>query len=168
MASTTFINGTVIQPAWLNDVNEAAYDGGWHHYSVKTFGAVGDGVADDTDAVLAVLQSGADVVYFPVGTYLVNNLTIPNNTVRMIGEGRNQTIIKAITGIDDSTALIASINYWGNSTNAAQQIIAEGITFDGSGLVQYPFVLYNQHSQVKDCGFINPSASGAALFVTWG
>lgn len=166
MASTTFINGTIIQPAWLNDVNEAAYDGGWHHYSVKTFGAVGDGVADDTDAVLAVLQSGADVVYFPVGTYLVNNLTIPNNTVRMIGEGRNQTIIKAITGIDDSTALIASINYWGNSSNAAQQIIAEGITFDGSGLVQYPFVLYNQHSQIKDCGFINPTASGAALFVT--
>jgi hypothetical protein len=39
--------------------------------SVKDFGAVGDGVADDTDAIQAAIDSGAACVHFPQGTYKV-------------------------------------------------------------------------------------------------
>lgn len=166
MASTTFVNGTVITADWLNDANTAAYDGGWHNFSVKTFGAVGDGITDDTDAVRDALESGAEIVYFPVGTYLVNNLTIPNGTVRLIGEGRNQTTIKAIGSIADNDALIAGVNWWSNSSNAGNQFIAEGITFDGNNVVQYPMVVYNQYPQIKDCGFVNAQSGGTCLFVT--
>jgi hypothetical protein len=37
--------------------------------SVKDFGAVGDGVTDDTAAIQAAVDSGAKRIYFPAGTY---------------------------------------------------------------------------------------------------
>lgn len=46
--------------------------------NVKDFGALGDGVTDDTAAINAALSSGAKLVYFPVGTYVVSSqLTVP-------------------------------------------------------------------------------------------
>lgn len=39
--------------------------------NVKDFGAVGDGVTDDTAEIQAAINSGAASVYFPAGTYLV-------------------------------------------------------------------------------------------------
>jgi hypothetical protein len=41
--------------------------------SVKDFGAVGDGVTDDTAAIQAALNSGAGAVYMPTGTYSVSD-----------------------------------------------------------------------------------------------
>ena len=38
--------------------------------SVKDFGAVGDGVTDDTAAIQAALDSGASTVTVPDGTYI--------------------------------------------------------------------------------------------------
>lgn len=76
MASTTFVDRvTPIQASWLNDVNRKVY---LENISVKDFGAVGDGVTDDTAAIQAALNSGAKGVYFPSGTYLVKDAT---NTV---------------------------------------------------------------------------------------
>lgn len=42
--------------------------------SVKDFGAVGDGVTDDTAAIQAAIDSGAKSILFPSGTYIVNQL----------------------------------------------------------------------------------------------
>jgi hypothetical protein len=41
--------------------------------NVKDFGAIGDGVADDTKAVQAAFSTGKDV-FIPAGTYLVDNV----------------------------------------------------------------------------------------------
>ena len=47
--------------------------------SVKDFGALGDGAADDTDAIQAAFDSGASKVVFPEGLYIVlGELTIPD------------------------------------------------------------------------------------------
>jgi hypothetical protein len=47
--------------------------------SVKNFGAVGDGVVDDTTAIQAALNSGAKRVVVPEGTYrIVSTLVIPS------------------------------------------------------------------------------------------
>ncbi|WP_372743177.1 glycosyl hydrolase family 28-related protein, partial [Neptunomonas sp.] len=59
--------------------------------SVKNFGAVGDGVTDDTAAIQAAFNSvttkGA-AVYFPAGTYLIKNqLTITDKPIKLIGDG---------------------------------------------------------------------------------
>ncbi len=55
--------------------------------SVKIFGAVGDGVADDTAAVQAALNTGK-AVYFPDGTYAASGLTTGALNQKLFGSGR--------------------------------------------------------------------------------
>lgn len=70
------------------------------YISVKDFGAVGDGVTDDTSAIQlafdSVSNSGGGIVLFPAGTYAVNAVTgidVPASVVAS-GAGIGQTIIK--------------------------------------------------------------------------
>ncbi len=65
--------------------------------SVKDFGAVGDGVADDTAAIQAAIDACEVLkkpIFFPVGTYIItSNLTIQQKEVHVIGEGSESTIL---------------------------------------------------------------------------
>lgn len=65
--------------------------------SVKDFGAVGDGVADDTAAIQTALSSGILSLYFPSGTYLVASTLLCSEPVALYGNGPNSSII-AFTG----------------------------------------------------------------------
>ena len=48
--------------------------------NVKDFGAVGDGVTDDTAAIQAAIDSGAESIFFPSGTYnITDGLDISSN-----------------------------------------------------------------------------------------
>ena len=59
-----------------------------NYVTPQMFGAVGDGVADDTEAIKQAIASGVDV-YFPSGTYLLNDsITITQKIL-----GNNTTII---------------------------------------------------------------------------
>jgi hypothetical protein len=65
--------------------------------SVRQYGAVGDGVADDTAAIQAALSQNAwKTVFFPAGLYRTTSvLSIPNATnIRLIGEGGTNTTIR--------------------------------------------------------------------------
>lgn len=72
--------------------------------NVLDYGAVGDGVANDTAAIQAALDTGKSV-YFPAGVYLTDELTIPFSARGSVysGEGyyhyssTQQTVIKART-----------------------------------------------------------------------
>ncbi|WP_171027067.1 glycosyl hydrolase family 28-related protein [Pseudarthrobacter sp. NamB4] len=56
--------------------------------SVKDFGAVGDGVADDTTACQAAINSAAGhAVRFPAGTFKTAQLNIPSNTTVILDGG---------------------------------------------------------------------------------
>jgi parallel beta-helix repeat protein len=92
--------------------------------SVKDFGAVGDGVADDTAAIQNALNSGAKSVLLPKGTYLSSQLTIPSGIALRSNDGAT---IKAISAI---SAMLAG------ATNATE-ITIYGLTLDGNGLAGY-------------------------------
>lgn len=89
LASLTFLqSGTGAKSrTWADKIAE--------HASVKDFGAVGDGVADDTAAFTAALATGRGL-FVPNGTYLVSNIALLSGqngrTIR--GETRDGAIIK--------------------------------------------------------------------------
>lgn len=62
--------------------------------NVKDFGAKGDGITDDTQAIQNAINTEAtNTIYFPNGNYLIlSQLIIQNNKI-LIGNGRKSTII---------------------------------------------------------------------------
>lgn len=76
--------------------------------SVKDFGAVGDGVADDTAAIQAAIISGKQV-FFPSGTYLCN--VYMGNTI-LFGEGSILSIIKPYNTAVAAVTVVQSTPYW--------------------------------------------------------
>jgi len=103
--------------------------------SVKDFGAVGDGVTDDTAAItnaFNVVRSTGGVLFFPSGTYLYSILVLSstgtNAPVILRGEGMFATTLKSnLTGVDgDYTIRI------GSATSNSGLVGLDGMTIDGS------------------------------------
>jgi len=55
--------------------------------SVKDFGAVGDGVADDTAAIQAAINAHRGKIFLPKGTYKISSTIVLTNETILIGEG---------------------------------------------------------------------------------
>ena len=132
MASTTFVDGeTLIEASWLNDVNTVVYDPAGSSLigflqagtgavattvqaalresaSVKHFGAVGDGAADDTAALKAAIDAvsaaGGGVVRIPRGTYKHTGLTLPAN-ITLQGDGYHVTVLDYTTATGNGITL---------------------------------------------------------------
>lgn len=82
--------------------------------SVKDFGAVGDGVTDDTAAINAAISarnaSGGGVVYFPAGTYRVKSSIQYMPGVDLIGEGMFATTLKWHPDTNTGGAILNTAN----------------------------------------------------------
>lgn len=76
---------------------------------VRNFGAVGDGVADDTSAIQAAINSGAGVVYLPAGTYKTTAAIILRSGLELRGDGDAVTIIKATSSTQNALQGVALI-----------------------------------------------------------
>jgi Pectate lyase superfamily protein len=113
--------------------------------SVKDFGATGDGVTDDTDAINRALyqlycrQANPQIrrsLYFPAGVYKVSgSINIPPYAT-LIGEGPNNSIIQLTTGTGtDYVAQTADsqqntgINIGTNGATAPTGITISGMAF---------------------------------------
>ena len=73
------------------------HPGAFYPFAVDKFGAVGDGVADDTSAIQAAIDAAADaggVVWFPNGRYrVIGTLTLTASGVQVVGESRAGAVI---------------------------------------------------------------------------
>lgn len=94
--------------------------------NVKDFGAVGDGVTNDTSAIqTAIAASAGNTVYFPSGTYLVSGatanaaLTLPVAGVCLMGDGKFSSTIKCLS----ASAILAAVD--------AEKIEIRDLGFDG-------------------------------------
>jgi hypothetical protein len=94
--------------------------------SVKDYGAVGDGVTDDTAAIQAALNNGAKNVFFPAGNYLTSaTLRIVTSGQAILGYGATLT-----------NASVSASGFLIGSTGAAfvktDNVTIEGMTFVGA------------------------------------
>lgn len=107
--------------------------------NVKAFGAVGDGVADDTVPVQAAIDNslGSNGVYFPPGNYNCQKLTVPSD-ITLLGLGGELTLR---TGTDDalieisvgsSNVSLQNLKLNGNSANNIGTAITQGLITVGS------------------------------------
>jgi hypothetical protein len=109
--------------------------------SVKDFGAVGNGVTDDSAAIQAALDSGALSVFVPKGIYIVSStLLLKTRGQRLYGEGGNYyfgsspqyigSILK-YTGSPDIVLKCSPVISSGVPLIAAS---VENISIDGNGI----------------------------------
>ena len=124
--------------------------------SVKDFGAVGDGVTDDTAAIqAAITATGANTLFFPAGTYKISSaLTQPTSQLWQGDGGRNATILSKTFNGDLVTmgnrSAIHDITINGN-----------GATYSGKGIV----VPVSTFSQSIERVFVNQTAGQCLDFV---
>ncbi|EEY16441.1 glucan 1,3-beta-glucosidase [Verticillium alfalfae VaMs.102] len=109
--------------------------------NVKDFGAVGDGIADDTDAINTAMSSGnrcffgcdsstttPALVYFPPGTYLVSRPLIPMYYTHMVGDIHNPPTLRAAPNFAGMAVVDANPydnqgnNAWTNQNNFFRQM----------------------------------------------
>ena len=101
-----------------------------HVVNVKTFGAVGDSVTNDTEAFRAALKSLADAgggtCLVPKGTYLISaggitplNVAAVSSDVHLVGDGRRESVLQ-IDGMPTNHLLRCDGDKWS----------VENLTFD--------------------------------------
>jgi hypothetical protein len=83
------------------------------YFNVKSaaYGAVGDGVADDTDAIQDAADAAAvngGVVFFPPGTYKITATIDLADRVSVLGCGPRATTVSVASGADNAFALALS------------------------------------------------------------
>ena len=90
--ATTPLTGTEIFPLDQDNVTKKApVSSVFQFVSVKTYGAVGDGVTDDTQAIqnaIDAVSSTGRTIYFPAGTYKVVPATLKDWEGTPLGEGQ--------------------------------------------------------------------------------
>ena len=149
MTSKTFVSGTTIDSAWLNDVNDATYEGTavytpagtgavattiqnklQESVSVKDFGAVGDGVTDDTGAIQAAIDrfsTVGGVLLFPVGVYKVTQTLNVNKPLFLEGAGSGSVY-------QPTQAPATKIVWAGAVAGTVVNFGGFGATFSGGGI----------------------------------
>lgn len=105
--ATINASGVTVDLAFPGAVSRALTAVLGERFNVKHFGAVGDGVADDTVAILVAIAAAeatvlsrfngpGAVVYFPPGTYLISStLTVDTSNVYLVGDSPGSAMLYA-------------------------------------------------------------------------
>ena len=97
--------------------------------SVLDFGAVGDGVVDDSTAVQNAINFVSNgTLYFPKGTYLVKDLSIIGKYICLVGEGMKTSELKA------APSATYIVNAGDTSDVAAAQFQIDNLSLNGNSV----------------------------------
>ena len=156
--------------------------------SVKDFGAVGDGVTDDTAAIQAAEDSGKKV-YFPAATYIYSSSITRSTSSIWIGEGPEKTILR-FTGTGDNSMEIGGLDFMrtvdmqfvsaAGKASATEEVAVrhgpdlgavfisyENCIFDGWSKAGF-YVTRGWNVQVNNCYFIRCGDKGVSGTFTGG
>jgi hypothetical protein len=121
---------------------EIAYDGDNINVKSPSYGAHGDDVTDDTEYLNNALADAewGDTIWFPPGRYVVsNNVRVPNNGVRIKGEGATLVIRNTWRNaqVDGGNRVAAILDLYRNGGGAVEanrvtHVTIEGLNFEGT------------------------------------
>jgi len=160
--------------------------------NVKDFGAVGDGVTDDTAAIQAAFTQatalGKSCIYFPKGNYSVSSvisITISGG-VSIIGDGRNVSNITQTSTTSDtfsitpsSNVTISGLTFIGslsatagtfiNFPSGQSKITIQDIqTFNGYNVISFSGPSSSQEVFIDNCNFVSFLKNGIVFNNTFG
>lgn len=115
-------------PSWLPDLDvelqklqsEIKYE-----RNVVDFGAVGDGVTDNTNAFRKAIGRGNCKIIIPEGVYVTKGIKLPSNTI-LVGAGKRKTTLKLHHDALKSAILLTNKHH----ISGNHHIYVEGLTLD--------------------------------------
>jgi hypothetical protein len=128
--------------------------------SVKDFGAVGDGVTDDTAAIQACIDAvaavsltgvGSKIVFFPKGTYkITTTLLVAGSDIILQGEGIVSSLI--VNDSASATAIKFAFNpeatrMYGNGIERIRVMVSASLDSNATGIE----VIHCDHFRMQDC-----------------
>jgi hypothetical protein len=119
------------------------------YVSVKDFGAVGDGVTDDTAAIQNAIDTGKKV-WIPAGTYLFSTLTangVGTATVFLSGEGTD-SVLK--TTVAANTAFTFGVNTVGIEGIVLENFLLQGNSTNNAGIQFGSAITYAAYVKMKN------------------
>jgi hypothetical protein len=137
--------------------------------NVLDFGAKGDGVTDDTDAIQAAIDSATrgGIVKFPRGIYKIRGIKLKKHGTALEGESRWSTQLVRISGADTSIPLIdmsGTASMTGHLRYCAlSRISVHGGNQAGTLLRMY----YADSCTIVDSHFLNNTNTSTDLVEVW-
>ncbi|MBQ8474881.1 MAG: right-handed parallel beta-helix repeat-containing protein, partial [Clostridia bacterium] len=129
--------------------------------NIKSFGAKGDGMTDDTEAIILAAECGAPV-FFPCGTYLLSRQIDVSKNICFYGEGEC-SLIKLIpadqsrTEENDDGVTVYTCNMFFSDENTPAKLELRNLSLDASKADYSNDVLNNGSSKndITRCIYLN-------------
>lgn len=118
--------------------------------NVKDYGAVGDGVTDDTAAFTNALAVGPDV-FIPAGTYLITD-TLNVTSKRLYGQNGNRTLLRFNHTNGDFAIKVETLQRGGGVDNFAMEAVVDGLkglNMRGTVIAKCDQVFINNFTQIS-------------------
>lgn len=131
--------------------------------NIKSFGAVGDGVTNDTQSIQDAINyasTNGKSVFIPNGTYLIDSIDVYGTGIKVVGESKKKTILKdsgsttknyivSITGMENIFENI-TIEGSNDGTYDANEHVKHGVIFENTYL-NYCGLLKMSNINIKKC-----------------
>lgn len=181
-ASTDFMSAVDVsfQPAGAGATARTVQSKLRDTVSVKDFGAVGDGVADDTAEITAAITavSAGGVVLFPPGTYLVSTVNVTGKSVVLSGYGATINSTGANGGIyktdHDNKLTVEGLSFTGAGAGIKHAATPDVTAYDELDIIACSFDMNSgvygiyssggRESRIQNCVFFNTNSGNGIYF----